>query len=237
MRLPFEFTLDRLSLSLQQFEPPVRRKFVSSMCVACSNIWIGTVGAGLWVFDPTSKQPVAMWGDVEKQTIYKLLHVEDTNSILVLTRKGMYSFSSLTQVDDPAVPTAYEILTPTHSYARCGNDINEGVVIPADGNLDRSEVWVCAQTGPGFQILHPATFSVLEEVLVPNDRDHKGMKIRHISPFLLEGQSALAVANGHFVQRWDVKGREKKDDFDCHELCKDIYGDHGEWFSVHQTFI
>lgn len=199
------------------------------MCVACSNIWVSTVGSGLWVFDPTSKQPIAMWGDVEKQKIFNLLHVEDTYSILALTQKGMYSFSSLLTQVDPTDLQACEVLTPTHSYPRCGNDINEGAVIPADGNLDRCEVWVCSQIGHEFQVLHPENFSILEEVPILNDGDHQGRKIRHICPFLLEGQSTLAVADRHFVHRWDVKARKKKDTFDCLQVCKDLYGEHSKW--------
>ena len=60
-----------------------------------------------------------------------------------------------------------------------------------------------------------------------NDSDHKGRKIRHMCPFLLEGRSALAVADRHFLQRWDVEERKKKKDFDCFEACKDIFGEHG----------
>ena len=190
---------------------------------------------GLWVFDPSSKQVIAVWGEAEKQQVFKLLHVEDLNKILALTHKGMYVFSTILGQVNPVLPVFCDVLTPISSHPRSGNDINEGVVIPADGNLDRCEVWVCSQNGHRFQILDSETLDILEEVPMLNDSDTKGRKIRHMCPFLLEGRSTLAVADRHFLQKWDVEKREKKKkDFDCFEACKNMFGEQGKFYIILQ---
>ena len=210
----------------------MKKKYVSNVCVACNNIWVSTVGAGLWVVDPSLKQVIAVWGETEKQQVFKLLHVEDSNMILALTRQGMYVFSAILGQVNPASPISCDVLIPVSSNPRSGNDINEGVVIPADGNLDRCEVWVCSQNGHSFQVLDSQMFDVLEEVSMLNDGEHKGRKIRHMCPFLLEGRSTLAVADRHFLQRWDVEERMKKKDFNCFEACKDMFGEHGTFYII-----
>ena len=202
------------------------KKYISSVCVACGNIWVSTVGAGLRVYDPVSKQLIAVWGEQEKHQMYLLLHVEETFSILALTHKGMFVF-------DTDLPTSMscDVLTPTHSFPRPEgprNTMNEGAVIPPVANLDSSQVWVCSQAGEVLKILHAKNFKLVEEVPIPEDENSHGRKIRHMEPLTVAGRCFLAFADQHVVQKWDVEDRRKIDVYDCCDACMDIYGGHGE---------
>ena len=222
------------SLHLQQISHR-SKKYISSICVAEGNVWVGTVGEGLWVYEASTKLPIAVWGGEEKHQIYMVLYIEETSRILTLTHRGIFVFASDLPHDDPTSMNC-DVLTPTHCYPRVKNDINQGVVIPPLANMDSGEVWVCSQTGLGFQIFNPLDCRLKEEVLFPENTGSQGRKIRHLEPLVVSGRSVLAVADRHYVQKWDVKCREKREEFDCFEACKHIYGSHATPGKLYQIF-
>ena len=216
---------------MQQIEQSSRH-YVTSVCVAADNVWVGTVKGGLKVYDPSSRQPIAFWGEIEKQQVYLLLNVEESSSVLVLARKGMYVFSSSILREEFA-SLSLQVLFPNLSFpSPSGVDINEGVVIPPTANMNSGEVWVCSQSGLGFRILHPTTFRLKEEVLYPESSISLGRRIRHIVSMVVEGRSTLVFADRCWIQKWDVAAREKKEAWDCYEACKHIYGDHSEFLDM-----
>ena len=188
-------------------------------------MWICTVGTGLWVYNGSTRQPIANWGEEEKQQIYTLLYVEETSSILALTHKGMFIFKS-----DLGPPSSvYQMLNPTVSIPKSGvRDLNEGIVISPGGNVETTQVWVCSQTVLGFCVLDPREFTVVDEVKVPASDGHSH-KIRHMTTTIIRGRSVLIVADRHYIQPWDVQKRQRQDVFDCSGVCKEIYGDNGKF--------
>ena len=195
------------------------------------------VKAGIKVYDPASKQPIALWGEVEKQQIYLLLRVEESCSVLALARKGMYVFSSSFSQDESTSLSSL-VLIPTHSFpSPPGVNINEGVVIPPSANMDSGEVWVCSQSGLGFRILHPKTFRLKEEVFYPDSSVSQGRKIRHMVSVVVKGRSMLIFADRNWIQKWDVETREQREEWNCYEACKNIYGDHGEFLDMAECII
>ena len=171
---------------------------------------MGSVGCGLWVYDPASRQPVAVWGETERRKVFQLISLE--NSVLALTHSGMYLFPALLSDSSSTV----QVLVPSHHCPRSGLDNNVGVYIPQSGNLPAAEAWVCAQTGHWFQILSPTDISTKEEV---ETRPSQGRKIRHMQPVVVQDKCYLFVANKHIIQKWEVVSRSCLDDFDCHAVC------------------
>lgn len=197
---------------------------MSSVKVICGYVWICTIGYGIHVYDTNNIQdPYASWGQDDKQQVYTLLYVKETGSILVLTQKGMYAFDSDLGSSDYSV-----ILEPRVSIPKEGTvDLNEGVVIPPASNITSTEVWVCSQTRHGFCLLHPRDFHVLEQIDTHEVED-KARKVRHMQPMLVNELSFLAVANRHFIERWDVENRMKIDQFDMMTHCNEFYGNQGK---------
>ena len=174
-------------------------------------MWVSSVSSGLWVYDPTSKQPVAMWGETEKRTVFQLISVEDTFSVLALTRSGLYLFSTATLCEYST--SAVQVLVPVHHCPCSGQDINQGVYVPRSGNLTVPELWVCPQNGHYFQVLSPADLTLKEKVEMPAS---EGKKIRHMQPMVVQEETCLFVADRHLLQKWDVLGRQRVVEVDCH---------------------
>jgi hypothetical protein len=185
-------------------------------------VWIGTAGLGLFIYRIHTHKPVASWGKESKLEIFTLLHVRKTASILALTHDGIFVFdSNLSYTGMEAVC----ILEPRQTIERSGPlDINQGVVIPATGNIDDPEIWVCSSSGREFTILHNEKYSTIAEVYYSDGPEEKGRMVRHMQPILADGRSYLAVADRHMIERWDVKLRQKKDQFDMMTHCVEFFG-------------
>lgn len=195
------------------------------MKVICGYVWICTVGNGIHVYSTSDiQEPYASWGQEDKQQVCTLLHIEETGSVLALTRTGMYTFDS-----DLGSPDYAVVLEPRISVnSDETNDLIEGVVIPPSRNLMSTEVWVCSQSGQGFTLLHPRNFSVMERTLTHNETEDRSRRVRHLQPMMVDDLSFLAVANQHTIERWDVENRLKIDEFDMMDYCKEFYGDQGK---------
>ena len=184
-------------------------------------MWFGTIGAGLWVYSSTSRQPVATWGEEGRQSVYTLLEIRDTSTVLVLTRKGMYTFNSDIGPTSPLYVTLY----PTATIPKTGlRELNLGIVIPSGGNMEHTEVWVCSQSVLGFCILDPKSLSVLEEVKPPAT-EGQSHKIRHVTTIMSRERRVLVVADRHFLQFWDVGTRRKGEELDCVHACNAVYSE------------
>ena len=188
-------------------------------------MWIGTAGSGLFVYRIHTYKPVASWGKESSLEIFTLLHVRKTASILALTHDGILVFDSNIGIGLEEVRT----VAPRQTIERSGPlDINQGVVIPATGNVEDPEIWVCSSSGRGFSILHNEKFNIVTEVYHSDGTEDKGRMVRHMQPVLVDGRSCLAVADRHLIERWDVKLREKKDQFDMMTHCVEFFGSQSE---------
>ncbi len=207
--------------------PAKRKKYILNVSVVDKNVWICTAGAGLWVYNVATRQPIASWGEDDKQQIYTLLNVTDASTVLALTHKGMYTFDSDLGPCSPDYGTLY----PTRCIPRSsGRELNEGIVIPSGANLTDTEVWVCSQTALHFYILD-SSFNVAREISPPT-QEGVGHKVRHMTTTVLSGRRVLLVADRHIILYWDVANRERiaERGFDCSEACKAVYGDiNREW--------
>ena len=218
-----------LSLSLthtythtrQNFKLPVEGKvYVSSIITVGSSVWIGTAGSGLFVYRIHTHKPFASWGKESNLEIFTLLHVRKTASILALTHDGILVFDSDIGIGMAVVC----LLEPRKTIERTGPlDINQGVVIPTTGNIEDPEIWVCSTSGHGFTILDSEKFSTVAEVYYSDEAEDKARMVRHMQPILVDGRSYLAVADRHLIERWDVKLRRKKDQFDMMTHCGEFF--------------
>ncbi len=212
--------------------PCLRKKYVLHVSVVDRMVWICTAGAGLWVYNAHTRQPVASWGEEERQQVYTLLHIAETTTTLALTHKGMYVFASDFGLN------SQDQLYPTHCIPRAGRELSEGIVIPAGANLKETECWVCTQNVLGFTILDPLNFDSLEEVQTASP-EGLGHQIRHLATTVLDERRVLLVADKHVILYWDVVERLRypERDFDCSEACKSLYNSNGEcsWLGVTHT--
>ena len=195
------------------------------MKVICGYVWICTIGSGIHVYCTNNiQEPYASWGQEDRQQVYTLLHIEETGTILALTRAGMYAFDS-----DLGSPDYALVLEPRTSVTSDEtNDLIEGVVVPPSRNLRSTEVWVCSQSGQGFTLLHPRNLSIVERTLAQDETADRSRRVRHLQPMMVDDLSFLAVANQHVIERWDVENRLKIDEFDVMDYCKEFYEDQSE---------
>ncbi len=201
------------------------KKYVSSICTACGCVWVSTVGSGIFVYSPSTKAPVAVWGQQEKQKIFTLLYIEESYTMLALTLKGIVVFEANTQWESTNVSSC-SILVPTHSFSLTGETINLGAVIPPGPDMDSSEIWLCSQNGHTFSILDAEKFGTKEKAAM-FDRADGGHKFRHLQPVVLDGRSFLVATDRYLVQKWDVLSRQRLEQFNCHEHCRSVTGDNG----------
>ena len=185
-------------------------------------MWIGTGGSGLFVYRIHTHKPVASWGRESNLEIFTFLHVRKTASILALTHDGIFIFDNNIGTAGMETPC---ILEPRQTIERSGPlDINHGIVIPATANIEDPEIWVCSSSGRGFTILHNEKYSTIAEVYSSDGSEEKGRMVRQMQPILVDGRSFLAVADRHLIERWDVKLRQKKDQFDMMTHCTEFFG-------------
>ena len=174
------------------------------------------MGCGLWVYDGTSRQVVAVWGETEKRTIYQLIVLGD--SVLALTRSGMFLFP--VQVSDSS--TAIQVLNPSHHSPKFGMDNNVGVYVPQCGSLPSPEIWACPQSGVRLQVLSPKDISLKEQLEMPPGQERR---IRHIECVVLQEKCYVFVADRHLLLRWDVPSRKHLGTLDCYTSCWTDKGD------------
>ena len=213
---------------MQTFKIPSDDKlYVSSISTIGGNIWITTIGAGLYIYKVHTHNPIASWGLEQKCQIFKLLHIKKTNSVLVLAHEGMYAFDAVIRTP-LAEPFQHKLYIPKSGML----EYNEGVVIPAGGNLNEPEIWVCCRTGHGYSILHYETFDVVDEIST-GEVIHKARVVRQMQTIMMNGRRYLAVANRHLIENWDVREREKRGEFDIAVYCSEFCGDQSKFNCNH----
>lgn len=190
--------------------------YISSVVAVGDNVWVASVGCGLWVYDGTSRQVVAVWGETEKRTIYQLIVLGD--SVLALTRSGMFLFP--VQVSDSS--TAIQVLNPSHHSPKFGMDNNVGVYVPQCGSLPSAEIWACPQSGAWLQVLSPKDISLKEQLELPPGQERR---IRHIECVVLQEKCYVFVSDRHLLLRWDVPSRKHLGTLDCYTSCWTDTGD------------
>jgi serine/threonine protein kinase len=194
-------------------------KYISSIVIVSSNVWVGTIGEGLWVYDSVSRQLLAMWGETEEEEVYQLIQVEST--VLALTGSGMYLFTA--ELSDSSQTVT--ILDPL-LHRPCSETQNTvGVYIPRMSDVTSPEVWACAQKGEWVQVLYPNDLSVRVEVEIPSNQNKK---IRHMVTTVVGEKCCVFLADWHMLLKYEVKSRQRAGSVDCHAAI---------WRECHSTHI
>lgn len=226
----------------QTIEIPMKyKKYISSIIVIGGRIWVSTVGCGLFVYNASTFLYECSWGDKEKEQIYKLLSIEETNSIIALTSKGIFSFEA--EVDNARLFDSLE-------YQNCQSenfDVNVGVVVPYMDFTKKCEVWVCSHSERKFYILDPHSLKVLKEVvyiekdlvlhqpsptLTAKRNMHMSLvgfmftKIKEMEVAYVSNRVKVAVADNWMLLLWDAENRKLESVFDCREYCVSHQEDH-----------
>ena len=184
---------------------------ISSILYAGGCIWLGTHRAGICVYDPNAKQPVAVWGETEKKTVFYLISIEDTFSVLALTDDGLFVFPA-SNFHESSVSVVC-VLIPIQSRPNSGMEVDRGVYVPRCGDLVESEVWMCTEEGDEFEVICPTDLSCRERVPL---QPCEGRKIRCLQQMLLEEKCYVFVSERHFIQKWGVTERRIVGGLDCH---------------------
>ncbi len=199
-------------------------------------IWISTVGCGLFVYDASTLQYQASWGDKDREDIFNLLHVEETHHVIALASRGLFSF----EADIKHTPRFFDSLDfKSHKDDFQGLAMNVGVVIQTAANVRNCEIWMCAHTERKLFILEPHTLSI-QEVLVYTESDWKVQKpatrqttcmknqqssppmltiIVNMQAVLVEYSMKVGVADNWMILLWDVQSKKLEKNFDCMEYC------------------
>ena len=186
---------------------------ISSILYAGGCIWLGTHRAGICVYDSNAKQPVAVWGETERNTVFQLISIEDTFSVLALTDDGLFVFPA-SNIHESSVSVVC-VLVPIRSRPNSGMEVDRGVYIPRCGDLTESEVWVCTEEADEFEVLCPTDLGCKESVAL---QPCQGRKIRCFQQMLVEEKCYVFVSERHFIQMWDVAERRVVGTLDCHAL-------------------
>ena len=164
------------------------------------------------MYDTLSRQPVAVWGETERQKIYQLILID--RSVLALTNTGMYLFTSEVSKETQTV----DVLDPTHHCPRSRTEgaCSVGAYIPQSKNLPHSEIWTCAQHGRWLQVLSTDNLSTKVEVEIPVS---EGKKIRHLESLLVQDEPVLFMADRHLLHKFDIRSRKHVGFLDCYTAC------------------
>ena len=159
------------------------------------------------MYDSTSRQPLAMWGETEREKIFQLISLEDT--VLALTASGMYLFSA----DIPDTSQTFAILEPTH-HSPCTELYNTvSVCVPHTRDAAAGEVWACSQRGQWLQVLSPRDLSVKLEIEIPPSQNKK---LRHLVTATQGEMSWVFLADRHTMMRYDTRTKCHDGTLDCH---------------------
>ena len=183
----------------------------------------------MYVYTTSNIQhPYAVWGEMEKQQIYHLLHITESSSVVILARTGVYIFDCNLGTQDYTT-----VLAPRQCILNDHAPCLQGVVIPAAHAKKFTEVWLysTSPTEYGFTILDPCSFSVVKTVLMdPSPLFTRN--VRNLQLIVTNDCCYLAIAFHHKIERWSVKDRLKIDEFDMIDYCKKYFGDNGKRCSV-----
>jgi serine/threonine protein kinase len=189
--------------------------YISSILTVGGNVWVASVGGGMWVYDSTTRRQLAMWGETERERIYQLIHLEDC--ILALTHSGMYLFSA--EISDSSQMVS--ILDPLLHCPPAESTNTVGVYVPRSVDVSSPEVWACAQNGRWIQVLSPRHLSVTMEREIPPSQSKK---IRHMVTVVVGDKSCVFLTDRHVLHKYEVRNRSLVQSLDCYAA---FWGDHG----------
>ena len=194
------------------------------------------MGSGLFLYNATSLQYEASWGDQDRVSVFDLLYVEELNHVIALTCSGIYTF-------DAGASTMRLFDCMDYSLRKDsfrGQIMNVGTVVANySSGVDacRYEVWLCSHEERMFFIVNPSSLSIIEVVEFEEKEKmsatHASVKKSNSHPsFMLtsikylqavEGEFApkLGVANNWELLLWDVGRRTLEHTFNCMEYCKE----------------
>ena len=165
------------------------------------------------MYDPANRQPLAMWGETEKEQIFQLIPLED--AVMGLTDTGMYLFPA--EIKD-SMSSSFTILEPTVHSTSVGAQNTVGVFVPLGAHAsatDVPEVWVCAQKGEWLQVLSSRDLSVKVEIEIPASDSRK---IRHMATATVGEGTCVFLTNRHVLVKYSVKTRCLEGTLDCHSV-------------------
>ena len=186
--------------------------YVSTIEVIDDNIWISSIGSGIYVYNTKSFICLSSWGVKDQQHIFAMLHVADMSLVLALTKNGIFSFSS-------TVKNGFDYLQPQNFLEVNFSplSINVGVYIPPELNIYESQAWVCSHTRHEFFILDPSTLEVIKEYSTKSSDQRVNHNIMHLQTLTTSGRMKLAVADNWMLHLWDVEKRQVEQTFNCRQ--------------------
>lgn len=165
---------------------------------------------GLWVYSGTDRQPVAMWGETEREEIFNLVVVD--SFVLALTNSGMFIFDA----DLPDPPQAITILSSLVSIISTEFPVTSGVYIPKMADISTPELWVCCQRGQWLQVLSPKNLSMKMEVELPPSTDRK---IKNLMTAVVKDKCCIFFSDRHMLYKYRVKDRQHVDqELNCFDI-------------------
>lgn len=173
---------------------------------------MATTGEGLWIYDSSSRQLLAMWGETEEEKVYQLILLE--SRVLALTASGMYLFAA----EIPEASHTVTILEPLLHRSSSEAQNTVGVFIPLTRYLSSPEVWLCPQKGEWLQVLVPQDLSMKVEVEIPSNQNKK---IRHMVAMAVGEKCCVFLADCHMLLKYEVKSRQMVGTVDCHAAVDD----------------
>ena len=181
---------------------------------------MATVGHGLLVYNPSTKEVVAQWGVSDRYQIYTFMEIEEFDLVLVLTHRGIFVFDS----NITAMNNSKNCFVPKFELAKLKEEISIGVVFPCNANVSSAEVWLSSQVAKTFYIVTVDGFTV-QEMVEFNSTESGNNLVRHMIPIEANRRMLLAVASRHKIYLIDVVERKQlSEHFNCHEICFNSHG-------------
>ena len=199
---------------MQQIELPVQKKFVSAVQLISGRVWVSTVGSGIFIYNPNTRDFPLQWMVTERYRVYTFMEVEEVGKVVAFTNKGFFVFSSSLDIS-PEESTLKPLLEREND-----EDLSIGVVVSPwlSGKVQTSEIWATSLSGPSMFILNTTRFTLEKEV--PQPDTVKRRLTRHMKMLNVADTPLLAVTDKHLINFFDVMERKcLPKQFDCVEIC------------------
>ena len=194
---------------------------VNTLCVINRMIWVGTKGAGIRIFNPSTTKLVAVWAEEGEVVVHKLLPVKESGLVFALSSVGVVVF-------DGAVPHSDNLinLVPCNSIAFTDN-LMVGVVSPERGVQEDPLLWCCPGDGHHFKVIDGTDKQMhgVKEIPIPNLDRRTEPQTKHMECCEVDTENRIVLADRHIVTVWSVMEMVMVNHVDCSRSCQEIYGD------------
>jgi serine/threonine protein kinase len=182
------------------------------------NVWIGTWGGGILVYNSATNAKIATWKANEGACVYKLLYVPEHGSMVVL------SSQSFAIIDTSISKEEYIVQLETSFTYASDSSLTTGTVVLPYGYTDDTEVWCCSLRDNVIKIFSHLDLKVPNQESVPIVSSRKEMQLKHLVCYHKEEKNKVLISDNWFLQFWDVHDRQReRDDLNCSEICSKAY--------------